>query len=112
LTLSLGNEKITIMNLNSADCNLKLKTATQKIPKAFFVHDVTGAIVATRPDTGSAIAFNSVEKKWDFSPRTYYQIIADTVAFSEITEEKAKMEFKNNLPDEKLLDKLDSFRGL
>jgi hypothetical protein len=99
------------VNLNSVDCNLKLQTATQKKPTVFFMHDVTGAIIATRPDTGSAIAFNSVEKKWNFSPRTYYQIIADT-AFSGITEEKAKMEFEDNLPDEKLLDKLDSWRGL
>jgi len=76
----------------------------------FFTKELLeGLVIATRPETGSTIIFKDKESKWDISPRDYYQLIADT-NFYEITEEEAQAVYKEILPDEKLLDKIDSLR--
>jgi hypothetical protein len=77
----------------------------------FFTKDPLCIVVAARPETGVAIVFNSSENKWGFAPKTYCQIINDT-DFYEISSEQAKSIFKDILPDETLLDKLDRWRNL
>ena len=75
--------------------------------KRFFTTHL-GTLIVARPVTGSTIIYKENDGKWDFSPRDYYQIIADTNN-DEISEEEAEKIYKDNLPDEKLLDRLDSW---
>jgi hypothetical protein len=76
----------------------------------FFTRDPLGIVIAAKPETGAAIVFNTSENKWYFAPKTYYQIINDT-DFYEISTEQAQSIFKDILPDETLLDQLDSWRN-
>ena len=69
-----------------------------------------GVIIAARPATGSAIIFNEDNGKWDYAPKDYHQIISDKANFEEITEVEAQLVYNDILPDEELLDKIESLR--
>jgi len=63
-------------------------------------------VYAVRPQTGSALIFNIMENKWDYSPIDYFQMVGDR-SYENISFEQAKSVFGKVLPDERLLDRLD-----
>ena len=76
----------------------------------FFKKVPFGIVIAVRPQTGSVIRFNEEEGKWSIAPQNYYQIASEPTHFDEITEEEARLTFKDILPDEKLLSWMDSLK--
>ena len=66
-------------------------------------------LVAANPQTNSAIGFNKEKNKWFDAPRAYSQIMGDSMYngedWEEITPEKAENIYKDNTPDEELLNK-------
>jgi len=71
-------------------------------------------LVAANPQTNSAIGFNREKNKWFDAPRDYSQIMGDAIYngedWEEITPEKAKSIYKDNNPDEELLNERDKRR--
>ena len=63
-------------------------------------------VYAVRPQTGSALIFNIMENKWDYSPIDCFQMVGDR-SYENISFEQAKSVFGKVLPDERLLDRLD-----
>ncbi|GHV94983.1 hypothetical protein AGMMS50293_13030 [Spirochaetia bacterium] len=64
-------------------------------------------VIATRPQTGSAIIFKNKQKVWAVSSIDYYQISSDG-SYSVISQEQAQSVFGNIPPDTALLDRIDS----
>jgi len=80
------------------------------IPKlVYFIKSPLKIVVATRPTTGSAIIYRSLENRWGISPHDYPQIISDT-HYHEISQQQAQSVYKNVEPDIALLDRLDNLR--
>ena len=66
-------------------------------------------LVAANPQNNSAIGFNQEKNKWFVAPRDYSQIMGDAIYngedWEEIAPEKAESIYKDNSPDEALLNK-------
>ena len=75
----------------------------------FFTKSPLKIVVASRPQTGSAIIYRSYENLWGVSPHDYTQIISDT-HYDEISQAQAQTVYQNVEPDMALLDRLDSLR--
>jgi len=65
-------------------------------------------LTAADPQTGLVISFNEEKNKWFSAPRTYSQIMGDTIYdgdnFECIKPEKAKTIYKDIEPDEEILN--------
>ena len=72
----------------------------------YFTRSPLETVVATRPETGSAVIFNPKTNKWDYSDKDYYQIVADS-NYDQISEEQAKSVYGDNLPNFGFQDFLD-----
>jgi len=79
----------------------------------FYTNFSRKALFAARR-TGSAIMFDESEQKWEYSRHNYYQLEIDCIydGFDNLTLEEAKKMYKDIIPDEKLLDKLDELSGM
>ena len=69
------------------------------------------AVVAARPNTGAAIAFNRIAKKWNVSRNSYYQMVLSG-DYKRISDEQAKSIYQDVPPDTSLLDEIDMLRGI
>ena len=71
-------------------------------------------LVAANPQNNSAIGFNQGKNEWFDAPRDYSQIIGDAIYdgedWEEISQEKAKSIYKDNSPDEELLNNRDKWQ--
>jgi len=71
-------------------------------------------LVAANPQTNSAIGFYQEKNEWFVAPRDYSQMMGDAIYkgedWEEITPEKAKNIYKDNNPDEELLNERDKRR--
>jgi regulator of sirC expression with transglutaminase-like and TPR domain len=63
------------------------------------------AVIAARPQTGSAVVFYQDEQKWDAAPQNYFQIAYDDY-FERISKEDAQKIFQDIPPDD-LLNEMD-----
>jgi len=71
-------------------------------------------LIAVNPQNKSAIGFYQEKNKWFDAPRDYSQIMGDAIYDSEdweeISQEKAKSIYKDNIPDEELLNNRDKWQ--
>ena len=79
----------------------------------FYKKNLAGGWLFAARRTGSAIMFDSEKQEWRFSFHNYHQLEMDSIydGFEDITPEEAKEIYKDIIPDEKLLDKLDELKG-
>jgi len=65
-------------------------------------------LIAAHPHGSEAIGFNQEKNKWVRAPRTYSQMMGDTVYdgddWEDITLEKAKTIYKDIVPDKEILN--------